>query len=173
VVGGGERTVESAFKLLRGELPAPTRPGLCLQLVRLVVEDAFGLPSHGWYKWMTRRVERAAGDDSDPWARDMERSLRVNEFAVASPAGSTRYVTGGQLAAACEPGDLLFRWDVARTAQGTFVGHVGILMPGELVLENVNPNSRPSSLCRGTTALTPLSAFPVTLAARFSPGGGS
>jgi hypothetical protein len=171
---GNERIVESAYKLMRGDLNGPADPGFCLQMVRLVVEDAFQLPSHGWYKWLTHRVERAAGDDTSPWARDMERSMRAGGFAAVGPSEGNRYVVRGQLAAACEPGDLLFRWDVAKTKAGTFVGHVGVLLPGQLVLENINPASRACSLVRGSTAVTPLSMFPVTLAVRFAPDlGGS
>jgi len=172
MVAGNERVVESAYRLIRGELRAPASAGLCLMLARLVVEDAFGLPSHGWYRWLTHRVEREPGDDTDPWARDMERSLRAGGFGVAEPAAGERYVSSVALAPVCEAGDILFRWDVAKTRQGTFVGHVGILMPGEMVLENIGPASRKRSFFNGPTALTPLSDFPVTLAARFAPGPG-
>jgi hypothetical protein len=161
--------VESGYKVLRGELGAPSNSGLCLMLTRLIVENAFGLPSHGWYKWRTHVVERAPGDDNDPWARDMERSMREGDFGVLTPPDGSRYVTGAQLAAVAEPGDLLFRWDVARTRAGTFIGHVGVLMDGQMVLENINPASRPGSFQLGSTALTPLSMFPVTLVARFAP----
>jgi len=143
-----------------------------LKLVRLVVEDAYQMPSHKWYEWRTQPVERRPGDDDSPWARDMERSLRLAGMAVALPPENVqkpedRYIPTVHLASVCEPGDLLFRWDVARTQQGTFIGHVGVLMPGGLVLENVRPTSRLFSLSRGVTVLTPIQHFPVTLAVRF------
>jgi hypothetical protein len=166
--------VESAYKVLRAELQVPDQAGFCLKLVRLVVEDAYGMRSHEWYKWRTHPVERAPGDDDSPWARDMERSLRLAGMAVALPPENVqkpedRYVSTLHLASVCEPGDLLFRWDVARTKQGTFVGHVGILMPGGMVLENVSPRSRLYSFTRGVTVLTPVANFPTTLAVRFDP----
>jgi len=163
-----ELIVEASYRVMRGQLKVPTRAGFCLQMVRLIVEDAFNMPSHSFYRWKTHMVERAPGDDFDPWARDMERSFRLDGYGVAVPQENSRYLTRLELQSAA-PGDLLFRWDVARTRQGTFIGHVGILMPGGLVLENINPASRPTAMTRDVTALTSLEAFPVTLAARFRP----
>jgi hypothetical protein len=168
-----DRIVDAAHQLLRGELAEPRRSGLCLQLVRVVIERAYGLPSHDWYRrWRTITVWRSPGSDRDPWARDMEASLRDARKDLplprTGPAGDpARYV---DLAAPdLLPGDLLFRWDTARNAAGDFVGHVGILMPGGLVLENVSPTYRAGALSRGPTVLSRLGAWPVTTAVRFTP----
>jgi hypothetical protein len=158
----------AAYALVRGDLPAPSKSGLCLQLVRLVVESAYGMKPHEFYRWRTHPVERLPGDDNDPWARDMERSLREAGMAALRP-DEGRYVSTETLLLNGNPGDLLFRWDTAKNARGSFVGHVGILLGGGLVLENVNPAYRPASLMRGVTALTPVSKFLTTLAVRFVP----
>ena len=163
-----EKVVQAAYDALNGKVTLPTQSGFCLQHTRLIVERAHGLPSHGWYKWRTHIVERAAGDDTAPWARDMERSMKMNGFEVVSPEAGSRYLTEEQLTHA-QPGDILFRWDVYKTKAGTFVGHVGILMPGGLVYENINPNSRRTSYQLGVNALTPLKDFATTLVARFDP----
>lgn len=158
----------AAYGVLRGELAVPEKSGLCLQLVRLVVESAYGMKPHGFYNWLTHPVERLPGDDHDPWARDMERSLREAGMASLLP-DEGRYVSAERLAAGGNPGDLLFRWDTAKNRQGSHVGHVGILLGGGLVLENVNPAYRPGSLVRGATALTPITKFLTTLVVRFVP----
>ena len=175
MVSSNELVVDSAYKVLRGEMTVPTEAGYCLQLVRLVVEDAFDMHSHEWYNWLTYPVERAPGDDRSPWARDMERSLNAAGMSIAAPTSAPktiedRYVPMVELASVTQPGDLLFRWDVAKTKAGTFIGHVGVLLPGGMVLENVSPGSRPNSFRRNVTSLTPLKLFPVTLAVRFTPG---
>jgi hypothetical protein len=160
------RIVTSAYRAMRGELALPEQAGMCLKLVRVIVEDAFGMQPWSWYsQWLTddRRVQRAPGDDYEPWARDMERALRDARLAYSIP-NEGRYVSHEKIMRTCGWGTLLFRWDTAKTKRGTFVGHVGILMPGGLVLENVNPAFRAMSLARGFTCLTPLSQFPVTTA---------
>lgn len=156
--------VDSAYKLLRGEIAAPEKPGYCLKLVRLVVEDAYSLGSHGLYRYRSRVVDADKRASRDPYARDMEASLRDQGMAV-SQVYDGPYVD--QEFAQLEPGDLLFRFDVAKDARGVYIGHVGVLMPGGLVLENVTP--RANSLSRGYTCLTPLWTWPVTTVVRFQP----
>jgi hypothetical protein len=163
-----EKVIQTAYDALNGNMNLPTQSGFCLQHTRLIIERAHGLPSHGWYKWMTHKVERAPGDDNDPWARDMERSMRMGGFEIASPSAGNRYLTREEVALG-EPGDIVFRWDLYKTKAGTFVGHVGILMPGNLIFENINPNSRPNSYKLGVNSLTPIKDFPLTLIARFDP----
>jgi len=162
------KIITSAYRALRGELAVPNEPGLCLKLVRVIVEDAFGMQPWSWYsEWLKadRRVQRAEGDDYEPWARDMERALREAGFAYSfNLSANSRYVPHERIMNSCSWGTLLFRWDTAKTRRGTFVGHVGILMPGGLVLENANPVIRQDSLVRGFTCLTPLAKFPVTTA---------
>lgn len=164
------QVVDAAYRMLSGQLKAPEHAGFCLQLTRVVIEAAYDMKPYEFYKWRTHVVERAEGDGNEPWARDMERSLRF--ASMAYDFGDKRYVSFDDIIAECEPGDLLFRWDVARTKQGTFVGHVGILMPGGMVLENVDPRHRSRSFFRGVTALTPLTDFRVTTAIKFNPAKG-
>lgn len=163
-----EKVVQAAYDAINGKIKLPTSSGFCLQHTRLIVERAHGLPSHGWYRWRTHTVERAPGDDNDPWARDMERSMRMNNFTVAAPEEGKRFLTEEQVAQGI-PGDIVFRWDLYKTRAGTFVGHVGILMPGGLIYENINPNSRQTSYKLGVNSLTPIREFPMTLIARFDP----
>lgn len=178
------RIVHSAYRLLRGELKGePTAGGLCLAMVRVVIEDAFYQGRFLWYQqFRTSIVDPKARASSDPYARDMEKSLRqdfgmnlilpridyVNPQTSERDAG--RYVNLGSIDTryALEPGDLLFRWDTTLDRPGgVFVGHVAILMPGELVLENVT--NRAGSLQRGPTTLSRLGAWPITTVVRFDP----
>jgi hypothetical protein len=163
-----ERVVKAAYEAINGKIKLPTTSGFCLQHTRIIIERAHGLPSHGWYAWRTHPVERLPGDDKDPWARDMERSLRANGFAVESPTTGNRYLTEEQVSNGI-PGDIVFRWDLYKTKAGSFVGHVGILLPGGVVYENINPNSRPTSYKLGVNSLTPIKDFRMTLIARFDP----
>ena len=169
------RIVASALAAIRGETNLPTQPGLCLAMVRIIVERAFHWPSHEWYKWRTIAVKRSVRADTGPWARDMEASLRAARMDVpmprAGPDGDPmRYVDLSE--ADPEPGDLLFRWDTARAVTGDWIGHVGIYLGHELVLENVDPRARPGCMNRGPTVLSRLGAWPVTTVIRFDPSVG-
>ena len=164
-----EKIAASAERVLTGELSVPSQSGLCLKLVRLVVEDAFDWPSHKFYEYRSDIVERHAKDNREPWARDMERSLGNQGMTVLVPDWRERYVSPGEILEKGEPGDLLFRWNTARTRFGTYVGHVGVLMENGLVLENINPAYRSKSFMRGVTGLTPLEHFLVTRVVRFDP----
>lgn len=159
-----ERIIRSAEKALAGELQLPVSSGYCLRLVRMVIEHALDIDFYGTY--LTHRVERAPSDDTDPWARDVERSMRLGGYAVLAPQPNQRYVGMRALKEVAMPGDLLFRHDVAPTRAGTNVGHVGILLHNGLVLENINPRFRPEGFHRRNTAVTPLVYYRVTLAAR-------
>jgi len=159
-----EKIVRSAIKTIHNQLLAPVPTGLCLRLVRIIVEDALKIDFYQTYR--THVVERVPGDDSDPWARDLERSFRENGFAVCVPGEGERYIGKRKLEQVAIPGDLLFRHDVAPTPQGTNVGHVGILIENGLVIENVNYRFRSESFQRRGTCLTPLSHFKTTLVAR-------
>lgn len=164
------QVVESAYKVLNGELKGPEHAGYCLQLVRLIVEDAYRMKPYSFYDWRTHPVERDQFDSQEPWARDMERSLRAAGMAISF--SDERYISQKDILERCESGSLLFRWDTAKSAYGTFIGHVGILMPGGMVLENVNPVHRMNSFFLGVTALTPLKYFRVTTAIWFDPTKG-
>ena len=159
-----DRIVRSAEKALAGELQIPVATGYCLRLVRVIVENALGIDFYGTF--LTHRVDRAATDDTDPWARDLERSLRESGHAVILPDDRQRYIGNRALREFARPGDLLFRHDVAPTKAGTNVGHVGILLAHGLVLENINPRFRPEGFHRRGTSVTPLVFYRTTLVAR-------
>ena len=168
-----DRIVDSAYAALRGDIPnLPNEHGACLMFVRLVVEHAFSLASHEWYQhWRTHPVERKPGSTRAPWARDMERSLREQGMAVSTPRSGpdgdpTRYAVLNENVL---PGDLLFRWNVAANDFGDYIGHVGIFMPGRLVLESVTPAWRPRALVRGATCLGDARSWPTTTVIRFDP----
>lgn len=160
-----ERITRTAYEFAAGLHASPTRPGFCLQLVRLIVETALGLPAFEFYRDL-ERVERAPGDDQDPWARDVERTFRNRGWAVLTPEDGKRYVPPIAILAGAEPGSILHRWDAAKTTSGTFVGHIGILLHGGLVIENVNPIYRKRAFQatqNPTLHLTPLASFATTL----------
>jgi cell wall-associated NlpC family hydrolase len=165
-VTSNERIIRSATKALAGELQLPVATGYCLRLVRIIVEHALGINFYATY--LTHRVERAPGDDTDPWARDLERSLREGGHGIITPpaGANSRYIGNRTLRELAQPGDLLFRWDVAPTKAGTNVGHVGILLAHDLVLENINPRFRPDGFHRRGTSVTPLVHYRTTLVAR-------
>jgi hypothetical protein len=165
------RIVQAAYEVVTGELTnAPTSAGLCLALVRVVIERAFDMRPYGFYAWRTHPVERE--DTTVPWARDMERSLARAGMDVIThrygPAGDPmRYARVED----AHPGELLFRWDAGRTPDGVYVGHVGILLDRGLVLENVDPRYRKSTrgMWRGSNRLTPVGQWPVTSVVAFDP----
>lgn len=159
-----DRIVRSAEKALAGEIQLPVATGYCLRLVRVVVEHALQIDFYGTF--LTHRVERAAGDDNDPWARDLERSLRESGHAVILPDDRQRYIGNRVMRELARPGDLMFRHDVAPTRAGTNVGHVGILLANGLVLENINPRFRQEGFHRRGTSVTPLVFYRTTLVAR-------
>ena len=161
-----ERISRSCTKALAGELQLPLASGYCLRAVRIIVEHALNIDFYGTY--LTSQVERAAGDDLDPWARDLERSLKMDGFGILEPPAGQRYVGNRIMRELAKPGDLLFRWDVAPTKAGTFVGHVGILLEHELVVENINPRFRPEGFNRRNTSVTPLVFYRTTLVARLA-----
>jgi hypothetical protein len=159
------QVIESANRILNGTLQAPEHSGFCLQLARIIIEDAYGLKPYAFYNWLTHPVERDPADDREPWARDMERSLK--NAGMAYDFNDGRYIRSEQILNKAEPGSLLFRWDVARSHHGTFIGHVGILLDNGMVLENIHPRFRKRSFFRGSTAVTPLKDFPTTTVINF------
>lgn len=165
-----ERIVDAAYAAARGELPLPDASGLCLAAVRIIVEAALFDGRREFYRWRTNPVERKAGAPRtafDPVARDMERSLTRAGMALELPRDG-RHVRPVD---ALRPGTLLFRWDAApwRWGEVEFYGHVGVLLDGGLVLENIRPDYRSHSLQRGVLSLTPLKRFPFTAAIEFDP----
>lgn len=165
-----EKITQSAYAAARGVLPVPDASGLCLALVRIVVEDALWNGGRRFYDWRTHPVERKVGAPQSafvPVARDMERSLTRAGMGISLNMDGRHAIPDARL----QPGDLLFRWDAAHWPLGElpYYGHVGILLHGDLVLENINPAYRAHSLSRGATSLTPLDRFTFTAAVRFDP----
>jgi len=155
-----ERILASAHAIMRGALNAPASSGLCLALTRIIIENAFSWPSHYWYlHYVTDWVQPPGYDRSrGHWARDAERSLRR--------LGMNVHVSERK------PGDLVFNWRSAWSNEyGAFIGHVGVLVDGDMILENINPSFRAGrAFSRGATSLTPFGAWErVTLVARFVP----
>jgi hypothetical protein len=181
-VTNNERIVDAALGVLTGRTPEPRDKhghvvsGYCLAQARIIVERALFGGAWRFYDWRTRTASDKPASATEPWARDMEASLRAAGMALdlprAGPAGDpTRYVNVGASAAAglLRPGDLVFRWDTARHPSGVFIGHVGVLVSSDLVIENVNPANRANRVWkRGPTVLGPLS-WPVTTVVRFDP----
>lgn len=150
--------VASTKLALAAKIPGiPTRPGLCLAFVRVVAEHALKLPSHEFYvrylvDGTTRRgddpAKRLAEARADPWAADLERSMKLQGLAV--PALLRR------------GGDLVFNHLASEP-----VGHVGILLDRNWLVESVDPRYRPDSInLPGCLSLTPFASRPWTLVAR-------
>ena len=168
-----ERIVQTAYDVLRGDVQAePKSSGLCLALVRVVIEHAFYGGAWRFYDLhRTVIVNQAERFSQDPYARDLEASFRDQGMAVTLPRWGIgldplRCVHPDALAAV-EPGSILFRWDTAKDRNGIYIGHTAIVMPGRLVLENVA--SRYMALQRGPTTLSRLGAWPVTTVVRYQP----
>lgn len=154
-----ERITKAAWRAVFNQLSGlPTRPGWCLQAVRVIVEEARGWPSHELYRRFlvagtTRRPgaaeERLAAARLDPWAADLEASAKALGWHVP---GVERL-----------PGDLVFNHAAAAP-----VGHVGVLISRDVVLENIDPDFRPRSVHLGhhSLSLTLYGSLPWTLVAR-------
>lgn len=138
----------------------PNKPGLCLAFVRAIVERAY----YGG-RWMfysrflvagtTRRpgdeAERLDAAERDPWAADIEASMKALGLAVP--------------ALLRKPGDLVFNHNAAKP-----YGHVGVLLNRCTIVELIDPDFRPRSVhLPGNISLTPYGDWPVTLVARLRP----
>lgn len=152
--------IAAGAPLTAGGIDLHAAHGWCLAVARRTVETALGWPDGGFYQRFGReRVDRAPGPPAAAWwARDLERSMRNLGLAVDPEAA--------------QPGDLVFNWRSAVNRHGVYVGHVGVLTYGELVLENVNPAWRPQALRRraSTNVLTPRQTFEVTTTIRIPDG---
>ena len=109
--------VVSAALAINGGVANPT-PHYCLRLVREVVEHALGWEPNEFYRvfWTHRVEENTTGE---PFARDLERSMRHAGLQVATPRS----------------GDLVFNHRIAWP-----YGHAGIMLSSMLVLD-VWPNA--------------------------------
>ena len=111
------RIVLAAALALNGGIPAS--PHYCLRFVREVVEHALGMQPYEFHRtYWTHRVEE--NRTGEPWARDIERSLRNAGLQVDTPRA----------------GDLVFNHRIALP-----YGHAGIMLSDILVLD-VWPNPR-------------------------------
>ena len=107
----------AAALALNGIIATP-QPHYCLRLVREIVEHAYGwAPNEFYQRYWTHRVEE--NRSGEPWARDLERSLRAAGYQVATP----------------QAGDLVFNHRIAWP-----YGHAGIMLSSMLVLD-VWPNA--------------------------------
>lgn len=153
-----EQIVAAAERAIRGEIPVPKSPGLCLALVRMIVENGcFGGRWAFYERYLVTRTSQGGSSRSDwsPWAADLEASMKQLGFQV--PLAERK------------PGDLIFNHNAARP-----YGHVGIYLMSpsgrELVLENIRDEYRPHSQHLGRfLSLTPLEHFRRTLLARLQP----
>jgi hypothetical protein len=161
-----ERILSAAYAVANGKAREPVNQrgqkiaDMCLQQVRFVIEDAFEWRPFQWYdEYVTEWVQPVGYDRAEGhWARDAERSLRNLGMSVQFNER--------------KPGDLVFNWETAYSQQwGAYIGHVGVLMHGDLVLENINPRHRVGrAFIRDSTALTPIHVWSrVTSVVRFVP----
>ena len=153
-----QKIVASLLRAAAGEVEIPQAPGWCLSFVRAVVEDAlYGGVRKFYDLHLKAGTTRRGGTEAErlreawvsPWAADIERSMKVLGLGV--PALLRR------------PGDLVFNHNAAAP-----VGHVGILLSRDLVVENINRSYRRQSvhLPRGSLSVTPFKSLPWTLVAR-------
>ncbi len=164
--------LEALGRWFNGKAELDEREGYCLGFVTSVLREALALPIPEFYDRYVREradpVEHWVQDE--PWARDVQKSLRALGMGVEKP----------------EPGDLLFVWRdaksetwTAREGHEVYIGHVGVLLAPGGVLENVRAAWRPQSFNRGEIQFTPLAWWqhrfdagqtPVIEACRFDPG---
>lgn len=147
-----EKIEAGAWDVVAGKLITTTEPGLCLAFVRQVLEHALGWPSHRLYELaVTSWVIPGWDQDQGHVSRDAERDLR--------DLGMT--LTGDRV----RGGDILFNWRAAwSTRYDAYVGHVGIALGDDLVLEVVLPAYRPQALVKGGgLCLGPRSWAPTTV----------
>lgn len=153
-----QRIAAAAWQAATGHLTGlPQKPGYCLMLVRLVVEHGLSWRDGELYDRhlvaaTTRRpgtpAERLKAAQRNKWAADMEASVKQLGWAI--PAAERL------------PGDLVFNHEAAAP-----VGHVGVLLDHNTVLENIDPAYRPGSIILPNhLALTPYASRPWTLVAR-------
>jgi len=153
-----EKIVMAAVDAANGKIPTlPNKPGYCLAFVRTVVERA--LWGGQWTLYDTFLVDGTTkrGDDpakrlaeakEDPWAADLERSMKLLGMTV--PAMFRK------------PGDLVFNYRGAAP-----MGHVAVLLTRDMVIENIHPNFRPHSIhLKPFLSITPYKSLPWTLTAR-------
>lgn len=125
---------QSAWAVVTGDLKVEERPWFCLKVVRQIVEHAKKWEPGEFYRhYWTHKVEE--NKTAEPWARDLERSLREQGRAVHD----------------VQAGDLVFRHDLAKP-----YGHAAVMLTNDVLLENT-PSARGFS--RGNLRIVPLSTW--------------
>lgn len=158
-----ERIVKAAVAAGNRQIPRlPQQSGYCLMFVRLVIEWALfdGRDGEFYRRFLVAGTTARGGTpeqnlkaaQSDKWAADIEASAKRLGWPVPSLLR--------------KPGDLVFNHAAAAP-----VGHVGILLTRDIVIENIHPSYRVGSihLNHGSLSLTPFSSRPWTLVARVQP----
>lgn len=147
-----EKIVEAALDAVAGRYPTVSKPGYCLQFVREVIENALYDGERRFYsKYLVVASERkppGTNPHDSPWAVDSEASMK--KLGLTVPLTSAR------------PGDIVFNHDT-----GLPYGHVGILLPGDFIAENIDPKFRRMGIYPDYKAITPWEQWSkITLVAR-------
>jgi hypothetical protein len=125
------KIVKACWEVVQGSLVTEGRGGFCLRFVRQVVEHAYGWKAGDFYRrFHTHTVEE--NTTTEPWARDLERSMRSNGMAVKDP----------------QAGDMIFDYKRAKP-----YGHVALMLSNSMVLE-LSPTRR--GFARGNINLVTL-----------------
>ena len=137
-----QKIVNAAWQALDDEA-LPNKGGYCLMTTRMIVEAALDLGNMGFYRTFLEGYPKA--DPVVPrswWARDAHKILRDRGFGVRLEDR--------------QPGDLVFNHAVAPSDvyKGFNIGHVGILIDTNTVLENGGSNRGVQLF--GAIHLTPL-----------------
>lgn len=143
--------VSSAWQAAKGELIVETRAGYCLRTVRQIVQHALAINHHDFYGKYRTTVTTAAPQrtlNHTPWAADVERTMKLKGYHIPPS-----YV---------QQGDIVFNHNAAPP-----IGHVGIMLDDNTVLENVDIRSRKHSVMLPSgLVITPRKYFTMTLVAR-------
>lgn len=120
-----EKIVKTAWHCLKAQ-NLPKRSGWCMMTTRMIVERALGLGSMGFYStYLVGHPKAAPNVPRNWWARDAQKILRdTHRFGVKLEDRMA--------------GDLVFNHAVApsKDFRGHMIGHVGILIDRDTVLEN-------------------------------------
>lgn len=118
------RLVRATHDAVEGKLQVITQPYFCLKAVRQIVEHALSIKFYDTFltaETTMRTGQHVGKAKSDPWAADMEASLKKQREAGE----------GNILVHVPKAGDLVFNHKIAQP-----YGHVGIMLSDGLVFEN-------------------------------------
>ena len=126
-----QKIAEAALRYATGGLAIyDEEPGNCLKAVRELIQQALGIPYGEFYRrYRTEAVDgrplsEPGQPDFQPWARDVQRSLRSSPYAEQVP-----WEERG-------PGMLVFAHDLAEQ------GHVAVIVARERDVTQVIENSK-------------------------------